>query len=84
MIRTRRRGGRHDGSREVLDRAVAELRRCQREGITTVHVAEVLGLLGADAEAGPPPMAQYLDPQADAMTGARWAGPPGSAPPEPG
>ena len=71
MIRTRRRGDRQDGSREVLDRAVTELRRCQREGITTVHVAEVLGLLGADPETGPPPMAQYLDPGADPLTGCR-------------
>lgn len=68
-MRTRRRDGRHDGSREVLDRAVTELRRCQREGITAVHVAEVLGLLGADPEAGPPPMAQYPQPGADEMTG---------------
>jgi hypothetical protein len=71
LIRTRRRGDRQDGSREVLDRAVAELRRCQREGITAVHVAEVLGLLGADPETGPPPMAQYLDPQADPLTGCK-------------
>ena len=54
--------------------------------ITAVPVADVLEAAGAGAaapaaEAAPPPR----DPRADPVTGALWAGPPGSLPPhEPG
>lgn len=77
----RRRGQREDRAREVLDRAVAVLRQRQRDGTATAPVAEMLALLGADPENAPAPMTQYRDPRADPLTGARWAGAPGSAPP---
>jgi hypothetical protein len=77
----KRRGSeREDGARarEVLGRAVTALREAERNGTTSVPVAEMLRLLGAYPEAVPVPP---RDPEADPLTGARWAGPPGSAPP---
>jgi hypothetical protein len=61
-------------ARAILGRAVAELDRRDRSGITVIPVRDVLALLGA----APPPR----DPHADPITGARWAGAPGSSPPE--
>jgi hypothetical protein len=78
VIRTRRRT--RDDARDILDQAVAELLRCQREGTGAVYVTDVLALLGA-GPAPPPPQAPPRDPQADPMTGAMWAGAPGTLPP---
>ena len=79
MIRTRRRT--REDARELLDQAVEELLRCQREGTGAVYVSDVLALLGAGT-AGPAPQAPPpRDPQADPMTGAMWAGAPGTLPP---
>lgn len=72
---------RDDEARQVVDRAVAALRQHQRAGEASVPVTDVLAMLGADPDTSPPPLARSRDPLADPMTGARWAGPPGSAPP---
>jgi hypothetical protein len=58
-----------DEAQQSLDRAVAILRGYQRAGAEAVSVDDVLRLLGAEAEEGPAPLAEYLDPQADALTG---------------
>jgi len=79
----KRRGSeREDGARarEVLGRAVTALREAERNGTTSVPVAEMLRLLGAYPEV-PVPQAPPRDPRADPMTGAMWAGPAGSTPP---
>ena len=68
-------------ARETVERATAVLRSCQRNGITMIQVADVLSMLGAGTETAPVPEVPPRDPLADAMTGAKWAGPPGSAPP---
>lgn len=83
MIRTRRRAALPDDPRagERLDRAVAVLRRYQRAGADVVPVADMLEMLGAGPETVPVPQASSRDPGADPLTGAMWAGPPGSAPP---
>ena len=67
------------GARRALDRAVAMLRQYHRDGLTVVSIEDVLTLLGAEPVTVPkePPR----DPRADPLTGAMWAGPPGSAPP---
>ena len=54
----------------------------RRNGLTTVSIEDVLTLLGtatdpAEVPREPPPR----DPLVDGLTGAMWAGPPGSAPP---
>jgi hypothetical protein len=67
-------------ARVTVERAVTVLKSCQRNGITMVQVADVLSMLGGGPEPVPVTDAP-LDPLADAMTGAKWAGPPGSAPP---
>lgn len=75
------RPGRDDAkARETLDRAVGILRGYERAGAREVPVADVLELLGA-APQDPVPQARARDPLADPMTGARWAGAPGSSPP---
>jgi hypothetical protein len=56
------------------------LRAYQRQGLTAVPVEDVLDLLGAGPEV-PPPQAQPHNPRVDKLTGALWAGPPGSLPP---
>jgi hypothetical protein len=61
----------HVHAQESLDRATAMLRRYQRSGVTVVEVADVLRVLGADPETDPPPMAQYLEPGTDPLTGCR-------------
>jgi hypothetical protein len=68
MIRTRRRT--REDAREVLDQAVAELVRCQREGTGAVYVTDVLALLGA-GPAGTAPQAPPRDPGTDPLTGCR-------------
>jgi hypothetical protein len=68
-------------ARVALDRAVAVLRSCQRSGLTAVPVTDVLEMLGAGPGAVPPPGAAPRAPGTDPLTGTRWAGPPGSAPP---
>jgi hypothetical protein len=79
----RRRPEQDDSARDVLDRAVSMLRQYQRAGMPALPVEEVLAMLGAGPETVPVPQAPPpRDPQADPLTGARWAGPPGSAPPE--
>lgn len=65
-------------AREAVERVTAVLRSCQRSGITMVQVTDVLSMLGA----GPGATERLLrNPLADPMTGAKWAGPPGSTPP---
>jgi hypothetical protein len=71
-----------DKAREVLDRAVGLLRRYERAGATALPVADVLEMLGAGPDEAAPAQAPSRDPRADPLTGARWAGPPGSTPPE--
>jgi hypothetical protein len=65
---------------KAVERTVAILRSYQRAGAVEVPVADVLEMLGAGPETVPVPQVP-LDPAADPMTGAKWAGPPGSAPP---
>lgn len=69
-------------AQRVLDRAVAALRMYHRNGMDKVSIEDVLALLGVEAEAVPE---QQREPErvpgADPLTGALWAGPPGSAPP---
>jgi hypothetical protein len=74
MIRTRRRGTRED-ARDILDQAVTELLRCQREGTGAVYVTDVLALLGSGPAVphAPPPR----DPGTDPLTGCRPVTAPG-------
>jgi len=58
-----------DEAQHSLDRAVTILRGYQRAGAEAVNVDDVLRLLGAEAEEGPAPLAEYLDPDADPLTG---------------
>lgn len=58
------------------------LRQYQRNGLTMVAIEDVLTLLGTDPDTAPPPPKEPpRDPRADPLTGAMWAGPPGSMPP---
>jgi hypothetical protein len=84
LIRSRRRSAPSEDARagERLERAVAVLRRYQRAGADVVPVADVLEMLGAGTETTVPE-ASSRDPRADPLTGAMWAGAPGTAPPEP-
>jgi hypothetical protein len=75
MIRTRRRT--REDAREVLDQAVAELLRCQREGTGAVYVTDVLALLGAGPATAPPQAPPPPDPGTDPMTGCRSVAAPG-------
>lgn len=68
-----------DGARRALERATAMLAEYQGNGLTMVAIEDVLGLLGAEPE--PEPAPPQRDPRADPLTGAMWAGPPGSSPP---
>ena len=71
-----------DGARRALERATAMLRQYERSGLTMVAIEDVLSLLGAPPEAEAEPVRQPpRDPRADPLTGAMWAGPPGSSPP---
>jgi hypothetical protein len=80
VIRGRKRPAQDDEARQALDRAVAIMRSYQRADAAEVPVADVLELLGAGPGTVPRPE-KTLDPHADPMTGAKWAGPPGSSPP---
>lgn len=57
------------------------LRQYQASGLTMVAIEDVLSLLGTAPEAETQPARPARDPRADPLTGAMWAGPPGSAPP---
>jgi hypothetical protein len=83
LIRTRRRSALPEDARagERLERAVAVLKRYQRAGADVVPVADVLEMLGAGPETVPMPEASSRDPRTDPLTGALWAGAPGTAPP---
>jgi hypothetical protein len=61
------------------------LRQYARNGLTMVAIEDVLQLLGTGEPAAPsPPLKEPpRDPLDDPLTGARWAGPPGSMPPGP-
>lgn len=61
------------GARGVLDAAVAALRNCQRAGLTTITVADMLTMLGAETE--PVPEVPARDPLADPLTGCLPATP---------
>ena len=62
-----------------LERAVLMLEQYRRNGLTTVSIEDVLVMLGTDP--GPEPARVSRDPRADPLTGALWAGPPGTMPP---
>jgi len=69
-------------AQRALDRAEAMLLSYRRNGLTMVSIEDVLTLLGTDPDTVPERReAAPRDPLADPLTGARWAGPPGSAPP---
>jgi len=68
-------------TRATVERVTAVLKSCQRNGVTMIQVADVLAMLGAEPGTVPVTDVPLPDPLADAMTGAKWAGPPGSAPP---
>lgn len=69
-------------AQRALDRAVAALQMYRRAGMVTVTIEDVLALLGAEPEAVPEQQREPVRvPGADPLTGALWAGPPGSAPP---
>jgi hypothetical protein len=68
-------------ARQALGRAAAALRRYQRRGIPSLTAGEALELPGAGPETVPVPAMTPRDPLADPLTGAKWAGPPGSSPP---
>lgn len=68
-------------SHVILERAMTILRAYQRGGQTPMSVEDVLDLLGQDPDTPPgAPKAAARDPLDDPLTGARWAGPPGTAP----
>lgn len=81
-LRKRQDGPQDEGARarKALDRATATLQHYQRSGLTVVAIEDVLSLLG-----DPPQQAAIReparDPRADPLTGALWAGAPGSLPP---
>lgn len=61
---------------------MAILRAYQRGGQSMMSAEDLLDLLGQDPDApAGAPKAAAADPLDDPLTGARWAGPPGSAPP---
>jgi hypothetical protein len=72
--------------RQAIQRTLDAMVTLLEAGHTEVPIERVVRLLGRELQkAGPggtpssgsaPP-----DPQADPLTGARWAGPPGSSPP---
>lgn len=69
-------------SHQQLERTAGMLRAYQRGGQEAVAIEDVLDLLGQDPEAPPEArQAQPRHPLDDPLTGARWAGAPGSAPP---
>lgn len=81
-MRAGRRRPAGDDAQARLDRAVAVLRSCQAAGIVMVATQDVLGLLTASGTvSGPAPQPPPRDPRVDPVTGARWAGPPGTLPP---
>ncbi len=67
-------------AQRALDRATGMLRRYQASGLTMVAIEDVLELLGT-GPGTPPARQQAPDPRADPLTGAMWAGPPGTSPP---
>lgn len=83
MQRRRRAAPQEDEAqaRKSLERATAMLRQYVRSGLTMVAIEDVLTLLGAEPDSAPVPEEPPRDPRADPLTGAMWAGPPGSTPP---
>jgi hypothetical protein len=67
--------------RQVIGRTEAVLEDRARRGETHVLIEEVRDLLGIRPPGAPPVPPPPADPLVDPMTGARWAGPPGSSPP---
>lgn len=65
-----------------LERTAGMLRAYQRQGITMISIEDVLDLLGQDP-AAPQDTRKAVprDPREDPLTGAMWAGPPGTSPP---
>jgi hypothetical protein len=69
-------------SHQQKERATGMLRSYRLGGQNTVAIEEVLDLLGQDPAAqGEARKAPPRDPLVDELTGARWAGPPGTSPP---
>lgn len=66
-------------ARRTLERATAALHHYQCSGLTVVAIEDVLSLLGDAPQPAVPEPAR--DPRADPLTGALWAGAPGSLPP---
>jgi hypothetical protein len=67
-------------ARRALDRTAAMLQAYRRNGLTMVAIEDVLTMLGTDPDAASPRQ-PLRDPRADPLTGAMWAGPPGTLPP---
>lgn len=68
-------------SHAVLERTAGMLRAYQKGGQDTVSIEDVLDLLGQDPEtAQQAAKAQPRHPLDDPLTGARWAGAPGTSP----
>ena len=57
------------------------LKAYQKSGMSMISIEDVLDLLGQDPAAPETAKARPRDPREDPLTGALWAGPPGSAPP---
>ena len=85
-LRRRATGQQETLAEAALERAVTVLRNYQRAGLAVIPVGDVLRLLDTaprddPAPQEPPQQQPPRDPTADPLTGARWAGPPGSKPP---
>jgi len=68
-------------SHAQLERTAGMLRAYQRQGQQAVAIEDVLDLLGQDPAQPAARQAQPRDPREDPLTGALWAGPPGTSPP---
>ena len=68
-------------AQRALDRAAAMLLEYRRNGLSMVSIEDVLTLLGTDPDTMPERREPVRMPGADPMTGALWAGPPGTSPP---
>jgi hypothetical protein len=67
-------------AQKASERLSGVLRAYQRAGRQDIPIEDVLAMLGQEAVV-PEPVAAVANPLADSLTGAMWAGPPGSAPP---
>jgi hypothetical protein len=68
-------------AQRALDRTAAMLKAYRGNGLTVISIEDVLTLLGSDPDTVPERREGPRDPRTDPLTGALWAGPPGSMPP---